>query len=196
MIDTPEASLLSQVNAFASSEVGNSNLVEALSKVITSLSDNTPAKATGDDKKDAPKDEPKEKKKASPAKKSGEAGTNIAITTATDQHINIFVPEDPDGKVIVKKTDGVKIVESDSDKADKNADIKKAVGDKIRGKLVKKAMNDSSDDDSSSGDSDAGDKSIAKAAHKIKKAKGKSKRLTKAITAASHKSNSKRSKHH
>lgn len=45
MIDTPDANLLSQVNAFASSEVGNSNLVEALSKVITSLGDNTPAKA-------------------------------------------------------------------------------------------------------------------------------------------------------
>ena len=64
-----------------------------------------------------------------PSKKSAEAGTNIAITTATDQHINIFVPEDPSGKVTVKKTDGVKIVESDSDKADKNADVKKAIGD-------------------------------------------------------------------
>lgn len=71
---------------------------------------------------------------------SADKGTNIAITTATDQHINIWVPENPNAKVTVKKTEGVKIVESDSDKVDKNAEIKKAIGDKIRGELVKKAL--------------------------------------------------------
>ena len=69
-----------------------------------------------------------------------------------DQHINIFVPEDPSGKVTVKKTEGVKIVESDSDKADKNADVKKAIGDKIKAKLVHKAIKDDSDDSSDSSD--------------------------------------------
>ena len=123
---------------------------------------------------------------AAPAKKSAEAGTNIAITTATDQHINIFVPEDPSGKVTVKKTDGVKIVESDSDKADKNADVKKAIGDKIKGKLVKKAMKDSSSDDDSSDESDSGKKKIAKAGKKIKDAKAKSAKMKKALNKAGH----------
>ena len=50
------------------------------------------------------------------------------------------MPENPNAKVTVKKTEGVKIVESDSDKVDKNAEIKKAIGDKIRGELVKKAL--------------------------------------------------------
>lgn len=142
-----------QVNSMIEGE--NTNLVEALSKVISSLNSNPPANAPGGkpeggDKKEDEKKE--EKKPAAPVKKSGDAGTNIAITTATDQHINIFVPEDPSGKVTVKKTEGVKIVESDSDKADKNADVKKAIGDKIKAKLVHKAIKDDSDDSSDSSD--------------------------------------------
>ena len=174
---------LAQVEAMADSE--NANLVEALSKVISSLNANPPANAPGGkpdgDKKDEKKEEKKEEKPkeeekkpaATPVKKSGDAGTNIAITTATDQHINIFVPEDPSGKVTVKKTEGVKIVESDSDKADKNADVKKAIGDKIKAKLVHKAIKDDSDDDSSDS-SDGHHKKIKKQQKKIKSAKAKS----------------------
>ena len=46
------------------------------------------------------------------------------------------------------------IVESDSDKADADGDIKKAIGEKIRGKLVKKVLNSDSESSESSGDSD------------------------------------------
>lgn len=88
-----------------------------------------------------------------PLRRSGDKGTNIAITTATDQHINIWVPEDPNAKVTVKKTEGVKIVESDSDKVDKNSEIKKAIGDKIKGELVKKALSGAN----AGGHSDGGD---------------------------------------
>ena len=148
---------LAQVNAFVSAETEGENLIEALNKVISSLGTDPPANAPGGAPAapaaaEAPKaDAVKVGDVKRPAgKKNAEAGTNIAITTAMDQHINIFVPEDPDGKVTVKKTEGVKIVESDSDKADKNADVKKAIGDKIKGKLVKKAMKDDSGDDSGS----------------------------------------------
>jgi len=186
---------LAQVNAFVDSEVENSNLVEALSKVITSLNKDPPAAAPGGKpegepkKEEAKKEEPKKeeaKPAAAPVKKSGDAGTNIAITTAYDQHINIFVPESPDGKVTVKKTEGVKIVESDSDKADKNADVKKAIGDKIKAKLVNKAIKDDSDD-SSSDSSDGHHKKIKKQQKKIKDAKAKSGKMKKALeNAAKH----------
>lgn len=171
---------LAQVEAMVAGE--NTSLVEALSKVISSLNSTPPANApggapAGDKKDEGKKDEPKkeeEKKPApAPAKKSGDAGTNIAITTATDQHINIFVPEDPAGKVTVKKTEGVKIVESDSDKADKNADVKKAIGDKIKAKLVHKAIKDDSDSGSSSS-SEGHHKKISSQQKKIKDAKAKS----------------------
>ena len=168
-----------QVNSMIEGE--NTNLVEALSKVISSLNSNPPANAPGGkpegDKKDDDKKE--EKKPAAPVKKSGDAGTNIAITTATDQHINIFVPEDPSGKVTVKKTEGVKIVESDSDKADKNADVKKAIGDKIKAKLVHKAIKDDSDDSSDS--SDGHKKKIRAQQKKIKDAKARSGKMKKAL---------------
>ena len=108
-----------------------------------------------------------------------------------DQHINIFVPEDPDGKVTVKKTEGVKIVESDSDKADKNADVKKAIGDKIKGKLVKKAMRDSDSEESAG--SDGGKKKIKRAADDIKRAKAKSGKMKSALDAAAKHS---KDKHH
>ncbi len=45
------------------------------------------------------------------------------------------------------------IVESDSDKADAEGDVKKAIGEKIRGKLVKKVLNSDSESEST-GDSD------------------------------------------
>ena len=176
-----------QVNSMIEGE--NTNLVEALSKVISSLNSNPPAyapggKPEGGDKKK--EEEPKEEKKpAAPVKKSGDAGTNIAITTATDQHINIFVPEDPSGKVTVKKTEGVKIVESDSDKADKNADVKKAIGDKIKAKLVHKAIKD--DSDGSSDSSDGHNKKIRAQQKKIKDAKAKSAKQRKALENASKK---------
>lgn len=178
---------LAQVNAMVDSE--NANLVEALSKVISSLNTTPPANAPSgkpegekkdEGKKDDGKKEEEKKPAAAPAKKSGDAGTNIAITTATDQHINIFVPEDPSGKVTVKKTDGVKIVESDSDKADKNADVKKAIGDKIKAKLVNKAIKDD-DDDESSGSSDGHHKKIRGQQKKIKDAKAKSGKMKKAL---------------
>ena len=180
-----------QVNSQLENE--NTNLVEALSKVISSLNSNPPANAPGgtpqqaDTKKDDEKKEEKkeEKKPAAPVKKSGDAGTNIAITTATDQHINIFVPEDPSGKVTVKKTEGVKIVESDSDKADKNADVKKAIGDKIKAKLVHKAIKDDSDDSSDS--SDGHHKKIKAQQRKIKEAKAQSAKQKKALENASKK---------
>jgi len=50
------------------------------------------------------------------------------------------VPENPNESVRVKKTEGVKIVESDSDKVEKNAEIKKAIADKLKGELMKKAL--------------------------------------------------------
>ena len=181
---------LAQVNALVDAESENANLVEALSKVISSLNSSPPANAPSGkpdgEKKDEKKDEKKEDEKkpaATPAKKSGDAGTNIAITTATDQHINIFVPEDPSGKVTVKKTEGVKIVESDSDKADKNADVKKAIGDKIKAKLVHKAIKDDSDD-SSSDSSDGHHKKIKKQQKKIKNAKAKSGKMKNALNHA------------
>ena len=71
----------------------NTNLVEALSKVISSLNSNPPANAPGGkpegEKKEDKKEEKKEEKPAAaappaPIKRSGDAGTNIAITTATD----------------------------------------------------------------------------------------------------------------
>ena len=77
------------------------------------------------------------------------------MTTATNQHINIFVPEDPEGKVMVEKTQDVKIVEDDSDNEDAKGQVKKAIGEKIRSKLVKKVLGDSDGNESeSSGDSD------------------------------------------
>jgi len=99
------------------------------------------------------------------------------------------VPEDPSGKVTVKKTEGVKIVESDSDKADKNADVKKAIGDKIKAKLVHKAIKDDSDNDSSD-TSDGHHKKIRKQQKKIKDAKAKSGKMKKALESAA------KSKHH
>ena len=100
------------------------------------------------------------------------------------------MPEDPSGKVTVKKTEGVKIVESDSDKADKNADVKKAIGDKIKAKLVHKAIKDDSDDDSSDS-SDGHHKKIKRQQKKIKNAKAKSGKMKKALESAA-----KGSKHH
>ena len=84
---------LAQVNAMVDGE--NTNLVEALSKVISSLNSNPPANAPGGkpegEKKEDKKEEKKEEKPAAaaaappaPIKRSGDAGTNIAITTATD----------------------------------------------------------------------------------------------------------------
>ena len=156
---------LAQVNAFVSSEAQNENLVDALSKVISSLSTDPPAGGAPAAAPAAPAAEVVKvgDVKRPAGKKNPAAGTNIAITTAMDQHINIFVPEDPDGKVTVKKTEGVKIVESDSDKADKNADVKKAIGDKIKGKLVKKAMRD--DDSEDSADAGKGKKDKKKSKH-------------------------------
>ena len=100
------------------------------------------------------------------------------------------MPEDPAGKVTVKKTEGVKIVESDSDKADKNADVKKAIGDKIKAKLVHKAIKDDSDDDSSDS-SDGHHKKISRQQKKIKNAKAKSGKMKKALESAA-----KSGKHH
>ena len=96
------------------------------------------------------------------------------------------MPEDPAGKVTVKKTEGVKIVESDSDKADKNADVKKAIGDKIKAKLVHKAIKDDSDDDSSDS-SDGHHKKIKRQQKKIKNAKAKSGKMKKALDNAAKK---------
>ena len=82
---------LAQVNSMIEGE--NTNLVEALSKVISSLNSNPPANAPGGkhegEKKEDKKEEKKEEKPAAaappaPIKRSGDAGTNIAITTATD----------------------------------------------------------------------------------------------------------------
>lgn len=42
-------------------------------------------------------------------KNGKQKGTNIAITTATDQHIDIFVPENPAKRVTVHKTEGVAV---------------------------------------------------------------------------------------
>ena len=132
-------------------------MAEALSKVISSLNPQqaqalaqlaegsaTPAPAAAAPAA-TPISTPGPKTTTVPAPPGGgkEKGTNIAITTATDQHIQIWVPENPNSRVSVKKTEGVKIVESDSDKVDKNAEIKKAIGDKIRGELVKKALSSS-----------------------------------------------------
>ena len=201
---------LAQVNAFVDSDAYNANLVDALSKVMASLGGAAPANANGAagtggaaaggatggaaaalaslggaGGADTPAGE----------KKSGgkDAGTNIAITTATNQHINIFVPEDPSGKVTVKKTEGVKIVESDEDKADKNKDVKKAIGDKIKGKLVKKAMKDSSSSSSSgssSSDSDGAKSKIKDASKKVKAAKARSKKMKKELSNAAKKAKS------
>lgn len=112
------------------------------------------------------------------------------------------MPEDPKGKVTVKKTEGVHIVESDSDAADPNKEVKKALGDKIRGELVKQVMtggaddggdddgddDDDDDDDSEVDSSDSGKEKIKKAAKKIKEAKGKKKKTKKALEKASKKS--------
>ena len=148
---------LAQTNAF----LDNDNLAEALSKVISSLNPSQAsalaqlanqadpaapaAPAAPAPAKTEPIVTPGPKTTTVPAPPGAgkEKGTNIAITTATDQHIQIWVPENPNAKVSVKKTEGVKIVESDSDKVDKNAEIKKAIGDKIRGELVKKALSTS-----------------------------------------------------
>lgn len=158
--EEPVAYDLENQLAQTEAEAENGNLVEALSKVISSLSTNPPAAAAGE--AGAAKDGEKKEEKA-PAKKPGaDQGTNIAITTATDQHINIFVPEDG-GPVKVKKTDGVKIVESDSDRADKNKDVKKAISDKIKGQLVKKAVRDTTtEDDEVSSDVDKKLKNVSK----------------------------------
>jgi len=51
-------------------------------------------------------------------KNGKQKGTNIAITTATDQHIDIFVPENPAKRVTVHKTEGVAVQESDDDHLD------------------------------------------------------------------------------
>mmetsp|Transcript_11647 Transcript_11647/g.14738 ORF Transcript_11647/g.14738 Transcript_11647/m.14738 type:complete len:206 (-) Transcript_11647:635-1252(-) len=134
---------LAQLNAFVASENTNDTLAEALTKVMASLSSGqTLAQKDGGEAAETPAMTPAPKITNVPAPSGGkqERGTNIAITTATDQHINIWVPENPNAKVSVKKTEGVKIVESDSDKVDKNAAIKAAIGDKIRGELVKKAL--------------------------------------------------------
>lgn len=90
------------------------------------------------------------------------------------------MPEDPAGKVTVKKTEGVKIVESDSDKGDKNADVKKSIADKIKKDLVHKAIKDDSSD-SSSDSSDGHHKKIKKQQKKIKDAKAKSKKMKGAL---------------
>lgn len=114
------------------------------------------------------------------------------------------MPEDPKGKVTVKKTEGVHIVESDSDAADPNKEVKKALGDKIRGELVKQVMtggadddgdddgdDDDDDDDSEVDSSDSGKEKIKKAAKKIKEAKGKKKKTKKALEKASKKKSKK-----
>ena len=97
------------------------------------------------------------------------------MTTATNQHINIFVPEDPEGKVMVEKTQDVKIVEDDSDNEDAKGQVKKAIGEKIRSKLVKKVLGDSDGNESeSSGDSDDANSRIRSAQKRIDAAKKKS----------------------
>ena len=115
-----------------------------------------------------------------PAGGKNERGTNIAITTATDQHINIWVPENPNAKVSVKKTEGVKIVESDSDRVDKNAAIKQAIGDKIRGELVKKALSKDAGKKKDE-EKEAEKKKVEKAEANLKSAKAESERIKKMI---------------
>jgi len=167
----------------AQTETGNGNLVEALSKVISSLSTNPPAESNVSDDKKA---------EEGGAGKTGGAGTNIAITTATDQHINIFVPENPTSKVTVKKTNGVKIVESDSDNCGANDATKKALMAKVKTSLSKAAVKgDTSESSDSASDKDG---AIKRMENKIKAAKKKSAEMATKLKSASGKSKGKDAK--
>ena len=140
---------LAQLDAFAESVNSQDTLSEALSKVMATLNNQgngqvlaqvaEAAKDAAAKKPDAAVSVPKTVQVPTPAGGAKERGTNIAITTPSDQHITIYVPENPNAKVTIKKTENVRIVEND-DAVDKNAEIKKAIGDKIRGELVKKAL--------------------------------------------------------
>ena len=173
-VDVPaDAPDMDQV--LAQTEAENASLVDALSKVIGSLNTNAQVgsgRETATDQKDDSK---------SVSKIGCAVGTNIAITTATDQHINIFVPQDPACAVAVKKTEGVKIVESDSDKGGANEAVRKALQAKVKSSLTKATLNDLSDDDNAD---EADDKDIKAMEKKIKAAKEKSAELAKKLKGA------------
>jgi len=82
------------------------------------------------------------------------------------------VPEDPAGKVTVKKTSGVKIVESDSDKGGAGDATKKALMAKIKTSLSKAAVKGETSESSDQGSDKDG--AIRKMEKKIKAAKKKS----------------------
>lgn len=73
--------------------------------------------------------------------KKTDKGTNISITTATDQHIQIWVPEDGHKAVTVRKTDGVRVVESDDENmGDKESLMSGKITQKITDQLLRNTM--------------------------------------------------------
>ena len=74
------------------------------------------------------------------------------------------MPQDPACAVAVKKTEGVKIVESDSDKGGANEAVRKALQAKVKSSLTKATLNDLSDDGA---DASADDKEVKAMEKKI-----------------------------
>lgn len=159
-------------HVLAQTETDSGSLVDALSKVISSLNNGNQA-AIGEKKDDS--------KPATSSNVGCGVGTNIAITTATNQHINIFVPQDPKCDVAVKKTEGVKIVESDSDCGGANEAVRKALQAKVKSSLTKAVINDAADDGA---EAEADDKEVKKIEKEIKAAKTKSAELSQQLKKA------------